>query len=112
MRIKHRSPVAIIIFTIITFGLYPVYWAFQTKEEINSLGASIPTAWLLAVPIANFYFLYRYSEGFSVYVKKDNSTILWFLLYVFVYPVAMVLFQIELNRYATPSRNPIPQTSH
>jgi len=67
-------------------------------NEINSLGANIPTAWLLIIPIANLYFWYRYADGFSTYVKKDNKGILWFLLFLFLWPVAMIIFQVELNK--------------
>ncbi len=98
--IKHRNPALVVIFSIITFGIYAIVWAVKTKNEIKSLGAQIPTAWLLIVPIANLYFWYKYSEGFSVYVKKDNSPVLWFLLHMVISPVAMILIQIELNKLA------------
>jgi magnesium-transporting ATPase (P-type) len=111
MKIKHRSPVAVIILFLLTFGIYAVYWTFKTRDEINSLGASIPTAWLIFVPIANFYFMYCYSEGFSLFVKKDNSAILWFLLFFFVSPVAVILVQIELNKLAAPGGIAVPQAS-
>lgn len=97
--IKYRSPVSIIILSIITFGIYSIYWVVMTKREINSLGAKIPTSWLMIIPIVNIYFFYCYAEGFSVFVKKDNSPILWFLLYLVISPVAMILIQIELNKY-------------
>ena len=96
--IKRRNPALVIIFTIITFGIYGIYWFVKTKNEINSLGAEIPTAWLLIIPIANLYWEYKYAEGFSKYVKKDDNAILWFLLLLFVAPVAMIIFQVELNK--------------
>lgn len=111
MPIKQRSPVAIIILAIITFGIYGIVWAFKTTREINSLGAQIPTAWLIFIPIANLYFAYKYSEGFSIYVKKDNSPILWFLLYIVIAPVAMILVQIELNKFAAPGGSPVARAS-
>ncbi len=113
MPIKHRSPVAIIVLSIITFGIYAIYWTVKTKEEINSLGGLIPTAWLLIIPFANIYFAYRYGEAFSIYVKKDNSPILWFLLYLVIAPVAMILVQIELNKLArvTPTPQPVAPTT-
>ena len=98
-KIIPRSPIVIIVLSIITFGIYAIYWVVKTKEEINSLGAKIPTAWLMIIPIVNIYFFYRYAEGFSIFVKKDNSPILWFLLYLVIAPVAMILIQIELNKY-------------
>ena len=98
--VKYRNPVLIVVLTIITFGIYGIYWTVKTKEEINGLGAEIPTAWLLIVPIANLYFAYKYAEGFSNNAKKDNNAILWFLLYFFVAPIAMILVQVELNKLA------------
>jgi hypothetical protein len=99
--IKKRNPVFVIVATILTCGLYSIYWLVVTKDEINSLGAQIPTAWLILVPIANLYFMYKYCEGFSLYVKKDDNAILWFLIYFFIAPLAMILFQVELNKLAT-----------
>jgi len=96
--IKRRNPALVIIFTIITFGIYGMYWFVKTKNEINSLGAEIPTAWLLIIPIANLYWEYKYAEGFSKYVKKDDNAVLWFFLLLFVTPVAMIIFQVELNK--------------
>ena len=98
--IKRRNPVMVIILGIITSGIYTIYWFVKTKEEIKSLGAEIPTGWLLIIPIANLYFHYKYAEGFSIQVKKDENAIMWFLLLFFVAPVAMILFQVELNKLA------------
>jgi hypothetical protein len=100
MPIKHRNPVAVVILSLITLGIYGVYWVVKTKQEINSMGGNIPTAWLIIVPIANIYFLYRYCEGFATYVKKDNLGILWFLVFWALFPMGMIFVQIELNKYS------------
>lgn len=77
----------------------------KTKGEINSLGAKIPTAWLIIVPIANIYWAYKYCEGFAEYVKKDNNTILWFILYVLVGIIMPAIVQSELNKIVENSSN-------
>jgi hypothetical protein len=100
MAIQRRNPALVIIFTIITCGIYGIYWFVKTKDEINSLGAEIPTGWLLIIPIANVYFHYKYAEGFSTFVKKDDNAIMWFLLLFLVGPVAVIIFQVELNKLA------------
>jgi hypothetical protein len=99
--IKKRNILAVYLFAIITLGIYLIYWLVQTKKEMNSLGASIPTAWLLIIPIANLYWMWKYCEGFAVYVKKDNNPILWFLLYFFVGIIMPAIIQSELNKLAT-----------
>ncbi|MDR3646761.1 MAG: DUF4234 domain-containing protein [Candidatus Babeliales bacterium] len=85
MHIKHRSILEIAILTVITFGIYPFVWLFKTRNEINSLGADIPTAWLIFVPFGNIYFYYKYCEGFSTYVKRSNSTLEYFILTIIVF---------------------------
>lgn len=101
MNVKRRDPVLVVIFSIITVDIYLIYWFVKTKEEIKSLGAQIPTAWLLIVPIGNIYLLYRYCEGFSEYIKKDRMGVIWFLLAVTVFPVFPVIVQVELNKLAS-----------
>ena len=98
--VKHRNIVLVYLFSIITFGIYAIYWMVSTKKEINSLGAKIPTAWLLIVPIANLYWIYKYCEGFSQKVKKDNNTLLWFILYILVGIIMPAIVQLELNKRA------------
>jgi hypothetical protein len=90
------------ILLLITFGLYYFYWLVSTKNEINRLGAEIPTGWLLIVPIANIYFFYKYAEGFSHYVVHDRGagSIAYFIL-VMILPIpAIFVCQSKLNKLA------------
>ena len=98
--VKHRNIFLVYLFSIITLGIYAIYWMVSTKNEINSLRANIPTAWLLIVPIANLYWIYRYCEGFAQKVKKDNNTLLWFILYILVGIIMPAIVQSELNKLA------------
>ncbi|MCX8178526.1 MAG: DUF4234 domain-containing protein [Candidatus Aenigmarchaeota archaeon] len=97
---KKRNIFLLYLFGILTFGIYFIYWIVATKNEINSLGAKIPTAWLIIVPIANLYWIYKYCEGFSKYVKKDNNPALWFVVFVLVGIVMPAIVQSELNKKA------------
>lgn len=98
--VKHRNIVLVYLFIIITFGIYGLYWTISTKNEINSLGAKIPTGWLLIVPIANVYWMYKYCEGFAQNVKKDNNALLWFIVYLLANIVMPAIVQSELNKLA------------
>jgi len=100
MGVNKRSLVKIYIFGIITLGIYFIYWLIKTKDEMNNLGAEIPTAWLLIIPIANIYWLYKYAEGFSKTVCKDNNHILWFILFWLVPIIIPAIVQSELNKLA------------
>ncbi|MEM5772636.1 MAG: DUF4234 domain-containing protein [Candidatus Aenigmatarchaeota archaeon] len=87
----------IYVLGFITLGIYFVYWAVKTKNELNELGAQITTCWLMIIPIANIYWLYKYAEGFAKVTKKE-STILWFLLFFFIGIAMPAIVQSELNK--------------
>ncbi|MDI6806281.1 MAG: DUF4234 domain-containing protein [Candidatus Aenigmarchaeota archaeon] len=92
-----RSLVKVYLLGIITLGIYFIYWYVKTKNEMNELGAKIPTAWLLIIPIANIYWMYRYAEGFAKITKKE-STVLWFLLFIIIPIIVPAIVQSELNK--------------
>ena len=96
---EKRSLVKIYVLGILTLGIYFIYWFIKTKDEMNAMGAQIPTAWLLIIPIANIYWIYKYAEGFAKIAKKE-STILWFLLFWLVGIVTPAIVQSELNKLA------------
>lgn len=98
--VKNRNIFLVYLFSFITLGIYAVYWMVSTKNEINSRGAKIPTGWLLIVPIANIYWVYKYCEGFAVNIKKDDNTLLWFIVYILVGIIMPAIVQSELNKIA------------
>jgi hypothetical protein len=89
-----------ILLLIVTFGFYLIYWLAVTKDELNRQGAHIPTTWLFIIPFANLYFFYKFSEGFARYVIRDDSqTLIYFLLLVFLPPVAQLICQAKMNEF-------------
>ncbi len=92
-----RNILLVYLFSIITLGVYYLYWMVSSKNEMNEAGAKIPPSWLMIVPIANFYWIYKYAEGFSQKIKKDNNSTLWFILFLFVGIVTPAIVQSELN---------------
>ncbi len=98
--IQKRDPLVVVILSLVTLGIYGLYWVYKTKEELNSLGAKVPSFILAFIPIVNIYFFWKYCEAFTTYVKKDESPILYFLLWIIIYPVAQYIIQSELNKLA------------
>lgn len=95
---KQRSVAAVIVLTLVTFGIYGIVWQVKTKNEMNRLGANIPTAWLIIVPIANIYWLWKYCEGVEKVTKQKVSGILAFVLFWLVGIVGMAIVQNEFNQ--------------
>ncbi len=98
--VEQRNPWLWLVLSFVTFGIAAIYWFVKTKTEINSLGAKIPTAWFLIIPIVNFYWVYKYAEGFVGFVKKGDSAILWFVILLFLGPIGLMVVQMELNKKA------------
>jgi len=98
--IKNRNIVVVYLLMFVTLGIYGIVWSVKTKEEINSLGGNIPTAWLIIVPIANIWWTWRYCEDFGKYVKKDDNGAMWFIIYLLIGIIIPAIVQSELNKIA------------
>ncbi len=96
--VKKRNPILIVIFAIITLGIYGLYWLYSTKKELVELGASVPTFWLIIIPIINLYWFYKYTKGVA-HVAKNSMGLVYFILWLVFFPIAMILIQIELNKF-------------
>lgn len=113
---KNRNLVAVFFLTFLTFGIYNIVWHVKTKNELNSLGAEIPTAWLLIVPFVNIWWLWKYSEGVGKVTNEKVSTILAFVLLFLLNIVGMLILQYEYNNLdsqpavaaAQPAGTPAP----
>ncbi|MFH1316653.1 MAG: DUF4234 domain-containing protein [Candidatus Woesearchaeota archaeon] len=103
--IKNRNPILVLIFSLITLGIYAAYWLVSTTNELRRNTKSAPNPWLLLlmiIPLVNFivalYYYYKYSK--AIEELTGFSLPLLFLLWIFVSPAAMILAQIELNKKA------------
>jgi hypothetical protein len=76
-------------------------WLVKTKDEMNRLGADIPTAWLLVIPFANIYWLWVYGTGVALVTKGAHSALGSFLLRSFLGPIGAAITQNEFNKVST-----------
>ena len=95
---KQRNPIAVALLPFVTFGIYGLVWQVKTKDEMNQLGADIPTAWLIIVPIVNLYWLWKYSEGVEKVTNGTVSAILAFVLQFLLGSIGEAILQNEFNK--------------
>ena len=110
--IKRRNIALCIILSLVTCGIYGIYWFVclteDTKTAANVEGTSGIVAYLLSVITCNIYGLYwAYKQGEKIDMAKQkkgmpssNSNVLYLLLCLFVPVVAWALMQNELNNLA------------
>ena len=112
---KQRSPAAVFFLSLITFGIYSMVWEVKTKNELNSQGADIPTAWLIIVPLANFYWIWKYALGVEQVSKGKISAVLTLILLLLLSIVGFAILQSEFNKLGTASAGsgpaPVPPTA-
>lgn len=115
--IQERNIVTCIILSIITCGIYGIYWFICIVNDLN-VAADTPTdtsggiVFLLGIITCSIYTLYwMYKAGQKVQIAQQkrglpsdsNSGILYLLLTFFgLGIVTYCLIQSELNKMATP----------
>ncbi len=102
---KNRSVASVVVFSLITFGIYLIFWLRNNRREMVALGADIPTTWLMIVPIANIYYMWKWCGGVEKVTNgKQTQTIAFILLYV-LNIIGVAIIQDSLNK-AVPSQLP------
>ena len=96
----NRGPMMVFLLTIVTFGLYALYWMVVTKNEMNARGAQIPTAWLIIIPFVNWYWLFKFYGGIGYVTNRQMSGLSAFLLVAFLGPIGLAIVQNALNKVA------------
>ena len=96
-----RNPIAVLILSIITFGIYGPYWLVVTKNDMKRRGADIPTAWLIIIPFVNLWWEWKFSEGVEKVTNGGMSAPIAFILLWFLGMIGGAIIQSELNKVAT-----------
>ncbi len=105
---KQRSVVAVILLLIVTCGLYQLYWFIKTKDEMVSLGAEIPTGWLLIIPIANLYWIWKWSEGVDHVTDGKTNAVLSMVVILALGLIGTAVLQATFNKVAAAQDVPLP----
>jgi hypothetical protein len=106
---KYRGLWKVIIFPVITFGIYEIYWLYATRKELVALGQRVPRVIILFIPFIVLLF-----SGFLVSTINGDLTgasasgsahslanILAFVLFI---PALIACFVVPLVWYFYYSR--------
>ena len=97
---QHRDPIMVILLSIITLGIYSLFWYVTTKNEMNAKGAQIPTAWLIIIPFVNIWWYWKFCEGVELVTNKGMGVAVAFLLLWLLGTIGEAIIQNELNKVA------------
>ena len=109
MNIKNRNVVTAIILTIVTCGIYGIYWAIMlAREAVSVKDASddgiLEIVLMLFLPFLGFFLAEKkFAEGCQArgIAHKDNSVIYLILGLVGLGIVNFCMLQSDLNKIAT-----------
>jgi hypothetical protein len=103
---NRRSVVAVLLLPLITFGIYGLVWFVKTKNEMKNQGADIPTAWLLIVPLANIWWMWKYSGGVEKVTGAKTSQAIAFILLFLLGSIGAAILQDSYNKLADQAQLP------
>lgn len=94
-----------VILMVVTFGIYAIYWFYQTASEMKAIAkdeSAQPGLWtaLLFIPIVSLWSLYKYGELFEKAGSEKLNRWVTFLLWLVIGPVVWILVQLDLNKKA------------
>ena len=98
--LTRRDPIMVLVLSVITFGIYGIYWMVKTSWELNEAGADIPTAWLIIIPIISIWWLWKVSEGVELVTQKEMTAVMAFILLYLLGMIGGAIVQNTLNNYA------------
>ena len=103
--IKYRNMVMQVILTIITLGIYTIYWFHVTLGELytaNDRADEKRWLWtiLYIIPIAQFFAYWHQGHEYARFVEEKYPGIAIFILWLVFGPVVWFLVQMDLNRAA------------
>lgn len=104
--VEYRNIAICIILSIVTCGIYGLYWQYRLTEDCNALypndyQTSGGMAVVLTIVTCGIYgFYWAYQMGKKVSKEDSTSSILYVLLYLFIGIVCYALLQSEVNKLA------------
>ena len=101
-----RGVVYVILLSIITCGIYAIYWTYVTALELNSRDRNEPlTNYFVAILLSiitcgiyGIYWMYKFYKKADI-VTGENNIVINFILYFFTGGiVSMAIMQSSFNK--------------
>ncbi len=110
--VQRKNIALCIILSIVTCGIYLLYWMVCLTDDTNSIAQENGTSGVLALVLTivtcgiyGLYWAYKCGEKIDRAHElrgepSSNGGILYLILYVFVSVIALAVMQNEVNKFA------------
>ncbi|WP_232686371.1 DUF4234 domain-containing protein [Halobacterium zhouii] len=88
-----------VVLTVLTLGLYPLYWTYKTAKKLDRGTDQNLTPILAIIPLANIIAFWQISEAAEPATDKDAMPV--FLLFLFFGIISWYWVQSGINSVAT-----------
>ena len=96
-----NSVAKVVILSIVTLGIYGLIWFVSTKTEMNKRGATIPTAWMILIPIVGGpLWMWKWAGGVEKVTNGKQSQAMAFIMVFVLSVIGMAIVQSEFNKVA------------
>lgn len=91
-KIKSINWTRLLILSVVTFGVYLVYWFVLLKRMLVEKGeVDLPTSWLIIVPLANLFLVWKVLQSIEKLSKGKLSSLTLMLISVIFAPAGVVI---------------------
>ena len=121
--VKERNPVVSILLTIVTCGIYGLYWYCTITDDVDVIaenpnkrnGVVVILLSIVTCGIYTIYWWYQNGQMMEEANKKKgvngNSSAVLFLILALLFPIAnYIIVQMDINKYANGSNTMTPPT--
>lgn len=111
--VKQKEIALCVIFSIITCGIYGLYWFVCLTDDVNELSGDYATPGILALVlnlvtcgIYGLYWAYKLGDRLDTIKQKkgiiaSNGGVLYLIVYIFAGIITFALIQNEINKLTT-----------
>jgi drug/metabolite transporter (DMT)-like permease len=125
---KVRNPLGVIGLTLITLGIYWIFWYYYTQKELAEMGrvrnteelGTAPGTSVLAVTLGAFIIVPPFVSIYNATKRLDAARRLTgqegiepgllFLLWIFISPIGLYIYQSDMNKVLTAQASGAPAT--
>lgn len=87
-----------VLLTVVTFGLYTIYWSYSTAKQLDRGTDASLTPILAIIPLVNVIAAWQISKAGEA--VTDQSRVILFVLFVFFAPLTWYWVQSGMNDVA------------